>query len=72
MFDPKSQKRSKETVVGGEKSTSGKLAIVADTVPAQETAQIRARAYELYEKRGCEPGLDQQDWLRAESEIQKR
>jgi Protein of unknown function (DUF2934) len=30
---------------------------------------IRARAYELYEKRGRQDGLDQQDWLQAETEI---
>jgi hypothetical protein len=30
---------------------------------------IRARAYELYEDRGHEPGQDEQDWLRAEREI---
>jgi hypothetical protein len=35
---------------------------------------IRERAYQLYESRGCEPGQDEQDWLRAEHEIleQKR
>jgi hypothetical protein len=30
---------------------------------------IRARAYDLYESRGREPGQDEQDWLRAEQEI---
>lgn len=30
---------------------------------------IRARAYELYEKRGREDGLAQQDWLQAEAEV---
>jgi hypothetical protein len=30
---------------------------------------IRARAYDLYESRGREPGHDEQDWLRAEQEI---
>ena len=36
-------------------------------VPNQDL--IRARAYELYERRGREPGQDEQDWLRAEQEI---
>ena len=30
---------------------------------------IRARAYDLYERRGREPGQDEQDWLRAEHEL---
>lgn len=32
-------------------------------------AQIRQRAYELYQERGCTPGHENEDWLRAESEI---
>ena len=32
-------------------------------------AQIRERAYELYEERGRQDGLDLEDWLQAESEI---
>jgi len=31
--------------------------------------QVRRRAYELYEARGREDGHDEEDWLRAESEI---
>jgi DUF2934 family protein len=30
---------------------------------------IRARAYELYQQRGCEPGHGIEDRLRAEAEI---
>ena len=30
---------------------------------------IACRAYELFERRGCEHGQDQADWLRAESEL---
>lgn len=38
---------------------------------APETLQeeIRRRAYELYEQRGCSPGSESEDWLRAEQEI---
>jgi hypothetical protein len=32
-------------------------------------AQIRQRAYDLYEARGREDGHDLEDWLRAEEEI---
>lgn len=32
-------------------------------------AAIRRRAYELYEKRGRQDGLHNQDWLQAEREV---
>jgi hypothetical protein len=31
--------------------------------------QIRQRAYEFYQERGCTPGLENEDWLRAEREV---
>ena len=31
--------------------------------------QIRRRAYELYETRGCENGHNLEDWLQAEIDI---
>jgi hypothetical protein len=36
---------------------------------AEVRAMISTRAYELYERRGCEPGKEIEDWLRAENEI---
>ena len=33
---------------------------------------IARGAYELYERRGCEPGHELEDWLRAEHELQQR
>jgi hypothetical protein len=30
---------------------------------------VSLRAYELYERRGCGPGCELEDWLQAESEI---
>jgi Zn-dependent oligopeptidase len=36
------------------------------TVPEEA---IRERAYELYERHGRQDGLDQADWLQAESEL---
>ena len=35
-------------------------------------AQIRQRAYELYQERGCTPGQENEDWLRAEREVLAR
>ena len=34
--------------------------------------EIRRRAYELYEQRGCTPGSESEDWFRAEQEIVAR
>jgi len=31
--------------------------------------QIRMRAFQLYEERGCNPGQENDDWFRAEQEI---
>ena len=35
--------------------------------PAQE--EIAQRAYEFYLARGCQPGLDVDDWLAADKEL---
>jgi len=35
-------------------------------------SQIRERAYQLYQERGATPGHENEDWLRAESEIRGR
>jgi hypothetical protein len=40
--------------------------------PADFESEIRVRAYELYEQRGCTPGLDEQDWFAAEREVLAR
>ena len=71
MIDPKIHKQPNPNIVIAPKSTPHKNAMMPDPVPSQETARIRERAYELYERRGCKPGHDQQDWLRAEQEILK-
>jgi hypothetical protein len=34
--------------------------------------QIRERAYQLYLERGSTPGNENEDWLRAEREVQAR
>jgi hypothetical protein len=34
-----------------------------------ETEAIARRAYELFQERGCEPGRELDDWLRAEYEL---
>jgi Protein of unknown function (DUF2934) len=44
---------------------------MADHIPVDAVSEevIRERAYALYEKRGCEEGHAEEDWLRAESEL---
>jgi len=42
-----------------------------DSNPDLET-EIRRRAYELYEGRGCTPGHENEDWLIAEREVVAR
>jgi len=37
------------------------------TGPSEE--QIRARAFELYQERGRQPGHELEDWLQAEFEV---
>jgi hypothetical protein len=67
MIDPKANKQPKPNTFVDPKKSSGKMAIMRDTTRSQE--MIRARAYELYEGRGREPGQDEQDWFLAEQEI---
>ncbi len=40
-----------------------------DSSSADLEAEIRRRAYELYERRGCTPGHEEEDWFVAEREI---
>lgn len=40
--------------------------------PADLEAEIRFRAYELYQQRGCTPGQEEQDWIAAEREVRAR
>lgn len=70
MSDPKVNKQLQPKIVAGSKSSPGKVAMMSDPVRSQD--MIRERAYELYEKRGREPGQDEQDWFRAEREILNR
>jgi len=46
-----------------------KSATSSNPTPIDLEAQIRQRAYELYEQRGCAPGNENEDWFRAEREV---
>jgi hypothetical protein len=41
------------------------------TVGAVEPDDVARRAYELFQERGCEPGRELDDWLRAENELKE-
>jgi hypothetical protein len=69
MIDPQASKQLKPTTVPSPKISSGKMAIMSNSVRAE---QIRERAYQLYEGRGREHGLAEQDWFRAEQELAKQ
>jgi hypothetical protein len=49
---------------------------ICQTRPATPTdgleAEIRERAYELYEQRGGDEGHELDDWLQAETELQRK
>lgn len=49
-----------------------KASPLTNPAPMELEDQIRRRAYELYEERGRTPGLENDDWLRAEHEILAR
>jgi hypothetical protein len=49
-------------------NTSPEIAGLISTQIDLET-QIRQRAFELYQERGCSPGHQDDDWLRAEQEV---
>lgn len=48
---------------------SKKVVSGSDPDPAAIEAKVRARAYQLFEARGCKAGHELEDWLRAEEEI---
>jgi len=70
MFDPKASKQPNPNVAVTPRNSPAKLAMMRNTVPPQD--RIRERAYQLYESRGRQPGQDEQDWLRAESDLLKQ
>ena len=45
------------------------VTVTSDPQELELEHQIRLRAYELYEARGCDDGHDLEDWLRAKEEI---
>jgi hypothetical protein len=44
----------------------------ANPQTSDRDAQVRQRAYELYQERGCTPGHENEDWFQAEAEVLAR
>ena len=62
--------RGRATEVKTQRTTPAPVKSEDQTGPTPEQLeQIRARAYELFEQRGGEPGHDMEDWLQAEAEV---
>lgn len=72
MIVSKMRKQAKPNVALAPQASLNTLVMMPDTLPSQETARIKERAYKLYEVGGREHGHDEQDWLRAEQEILKQ
>ncbi|OGL46836.1 MAG: hypothetical protein A2149_05045 [Candidatus Schekmanbacteria bacterium RBG_16_38_11] len=63
--------RKSTTGTTKEKSSSSK-ASQRSSSQKDLSEEVRKVAYGLYEKRGCTPGRDLDDWLEAEKQIKKR
>jgi hypothetical protein len=59
--------QAQDSAVTGESGTK-----TSRPLEAGLEAEIRRRAYELYEARGRGEGLDQEEWNRAEAEVLSR
>jgi hypothetical protein len=70
MIVSKVQKQPKLNKVAGSQASPAKSATLPQVSASQD--RIRERAFEIFEKRGSEPGDDMQDWLRAERQILAR
>jgi len=66
MFVPQKSNRNKAKVV---RLQPGVLIAPKSFRPMPSHEQISLRAYEIYQRGGCEDGRDQQDWRQAEGEI---
>lgn len=65
---PKTEKVSKKVLQMPEVTASGN----GNYSPADLEAEIRLRAYEIYEQRGYTNGRAVQDWVEAEREVRSR
>lgn len=73
MIVTKVQKQPKvnKVVVIPPQATPPAPLVIAASEPHSSASQrqVRERAFGIFEKRGSKPGLDLQDWFRAERQI---
>jgi len=62
----------KQTITMPEAGTASQARTNGNGGTADLEFQIRQRAYELYEQRGCTPGQENDDWFQAEREVLAR
>lgn len=72
--DTKKSAKQPIPIDGGITTQTNPTPIKSESMPDEQRTpgmleEIRARAYEIYEQRGCQDGLHQEDWTQAESEI---
>jgi len=64
---PQIQSAAQPRTTLSQSSTATSTSFIATQIDLE--SQIRQRAYQFYEERGCTPGQQDDDWLRAEHEI---
>lgn len=70
---PATTKKTTAKKTTNRKSTAKKTTAKKNTkvVEAPSLDELRQRAFEIFVERGCEPGHDFEDWLKAEAELRK-
>lgn len=66
------QRSTSETVSTADYTTGTSRNAVIEGPSMIDADEVRRRAYELYEERGGQHGLHEDDWYRAEQEIRAR
>ncbi|HJT87801.1 MAG TPA: DUF2934 domain-containing protein [Bryobacteraceae bacterium] len=69
---PKHSPTSPETAAAFTDPVADPPSAATITETAPERSEIARLAYSFWEARGCQGGSPEEDWLRAEQELQKR
>jgi hypothetical protein len=73
---PQTRKKSARSTTKSQAQSNGEQLVKTQSTTVIEVTvteyDIRQRAYELYEERGCQHGFDWEDWIRAEAEVRSR
>ncbi len=71
MAQPKTARNTVPTSSSTTRTTGATAVAVRPTTkgPAPTHEQISKRAHDIWLKRGCKPGHDEQNWLEAEAQL---